>query len=252
MRVRKRLYVGILLAGLIVIFGLAVTVWRLLVAQAGSLERIFLFAVLAFLSLLLLAALGGVLAVIVTVLRGKLFAPLGKVMFLTVHLLFPFVLKLAQLLRLDVRQVEGSFIELSNHLVRSAAVRVTPEKLLLLAPHCLQNAQCPHKITFDIGNCRRCGNCDISELLRLCEGYGINLAVATGGTLARQFVHRYRPEAIVAIACERDLSSGIQDTAPLPVLGVLNERPEGPCRNTRVNLAKVGEAIDFFLKGGIR
>ena len=45
----------------------------------------------------------------------------------------------------------------------------------------------------------------------------------------------------MAVACERDLTSGIQDSYPIPVIGVLNERPFGPCRNTRVDLAAVGE-----------
>lgn len=73
--------------------------------------------------------------------------------------------------------------------------------------------------------------------------------MATGGTLARHFVKQYRPRAVVAIACERDLTSGIQDTQPLPVLGVLNLRPHGPCLNTQVNLNQVEQAVQFFLTG---
>ena len=34
---------------------------------------------------------------------------------------------------------------------------------------------------------------------------------------------------------------------PLPVLGVLNERPFGPCFNTRVDIKKVEAAILDFL-----
>jgi uncharacterized protein len=48
------------------------------------------------------------------------------------------------------------------------------------------------------------------------------------------------------VACERDLSSGLVDTYTLPVLGIPNERPFGPCFNTRVDLEKVKEAIAFF------
>ncbi len=70
--------------------------------------------------------------------------------------------------------------------------------------------------------------------------------MATGGTLARKIVLDARPEAIVAVACERDLSSGIVDTFPMPVMGISNERPFGPCFNTRVDLEKVKEAIRFF------
>jgi hypothetical protein len=74
----------------------------------------------------------------------------------------------------------------------------------------------------------------------------LRLFVATGGTIARRIVKEARPEAIIAVACERDLSSGLVDTYPLPVIGILNERPFGPCINTRVDLRKVQEAITFF------
>lgn len=40
----------------------------------------------------------------------------------------------------------------------------------------------------------------------------------------------------MAIACERDLISGMEDVLPLPVLGLLNERPYGPCFNTQVDV----------------
>jgi len=51
-----------------------------------------------------------------------------------------------------------------------------------------------------------------------------------------------RPDLIIAVACERDLTSGIQDTAPLPVYGVFNQRPFGPCLNTQVAIDRV-EAV---------
>ena len=55
---------------------------------------------------------------------------------------------------------------------------------------------------------------------------------------------------MIAIACERDLSSGIQDSNPLPVMGVLNRRPYGPCHDTKVDLNRVEDALVTMLKGG--
>ena len=43
-------------------------------------------------------------------------------------------------------------------------------------------------------------------------------------------------------------ASGIQDTSPLPVYGVLNERPHGPCLDTTVSLAALEQALRYFLK----
>ncbi len=57
-----------------------------------------------------------------------------------------------------------------------------------------------------------------------------------------------RPRMIIAIACERDLASGIQDTYPLPVYGVLNDRPNGPCLDTQVSLIDVENALRRFIK----
>ena len=125
---------------------------------------------------------------------------------------------------------------------------MTASKILILTPHCIQLDTCPYKITRDIKNCRRCGRCSVGPLLDLADKYGVNIAVATGGTLARQFVKTIRPRAIIAVACERDLTSGIQDVFPLPVIGVLNERPFGPCFNTKVDISKVEDTIKYFLK----
>jgi len=56
-----------------------------------------------------------------------------------------------------------------------------------------------------------------------------------------------RPRLIIAVACERDLAGGIQDSYPLPVFGITNHRPHGPCYDTEVDLERVEEALNFFL-----
>ncbi len=135
-------------------------------------------------------------------------------------------------------------IKLNNRLVRAGSYRAGT--LLLLLPHCLQTTECDVRITHNIANCKRCGKCGIRDLIKISEDNNLRLFVATGGTIARRTIKEARPEAIIAVACERDLSSGLVDTYPLPVIGILNERPFGPCVNTRVDLAKVQEAITFF------
>jgi hypothetical protein len=103
------------------------------------------------------------------------------------------------------------------------------------------------RLTYDIRNCKRCGKCPITRLIDLCDKYGVKLAIATGGTIARRIVVQARPRIILAVACERDLSSGIQDTYPIPVYGVLNDRPHGPCLDTQVDLSHVEQALLKFL-----
>ena len=88
----------------------------------------------------------------------------------------------------------------------------------------------------------------MGDILKLKEKYGINIVVATGGTLAREWIRKTKPQCIIAVACERDLSSGINDIKHIPVMGVLNDRPNGPCFNTSIDVEKIDEAIRLFLK----
>lgn len=73
---------------------------------------------------------------------------------------------------------------------------------------------------------------------------GFHFFVATSGTLARQIVIKTSRKLALAIACERDLMSGIQDVYPLPAVGVLNIRPNGPCFNTHVDMAEVRRPLE--------
>ena len=91
-----------------------------------------------------------------------------------------------------------------------------------------------------------CGKCKIKELLKLKEKYGTEVFIATGGTLARKIIIDNRPKAVIAVACERDLTSGIKDIRKLPVLGIFNTRPNGPCIDTNIDIKEIENAIKFF------
>jgi len=158
--------------------------------------------------------------------------------------LLPVLVVVGKLVGFGKEEVQHAFVAVNNELVLAHCRNGRPpEKLLLLLPHCLQDADCSVKITHNVDNCKRCGKCPIKELLELAEKYGVNMAVATGGTSARRTVMEQRPDLIIAVACERDLTSGIQDTTPLPVYGIFNQRPFGPCFNTQVALDHVEEVL---------
>lgn len=161
-----------------------------------------------------------------------------------VKFLLPVLIPIGRLLGLKREQVQHAFVAVNNELVLAHCRSGKPPKsLLLLMPHCLQDRDCQVKITYKVENCKRCGKCRIKDLIELSERYGANLAVATGGTIARRIVIETRPDLIIAVACERDLTSGIQDTTPLPVYGVFNQRPFGPCMNTQVAIEMVESVL---------
>ncbi len=161
---------------------------------------------------------------------------------------YPALLIYSWVFRVKKDRIQNLLIDVNNRLVRRSWT--TPAKrILLLLPHCLQRSECNIKITFNVYNCEACGKCGIKDFTEIAKELGLELFIATGGTIARRVVVDTKPEAIVAVACERDLSSGLIDTYPLPLLGVINERPFGPCFNTRVDIGKVKEALGFFAVG---
>lgn len=166
---------------------------------------------------------------------------------LTLKILYPLLMLAGSFSKNRKEAYQRLIIDLNNTLVKRERPRV--KSILVLLPHCLQINECDVRLTFNIYNCKRCGKCEIKDLIQIADDNHLNLFVATGGSLARRIVNEVKPEAVVAIACENDLSSGIADTYPLPILGIPNERPFGPCLNTSVNLDKVKEAIEFFCKG---
>ncbi len=167
---------------------------------------------------------------------------------LVLKVLYPLLMFAGAFLKDRKDKFQLFIIDLNNRLVRSGTSGQGIRKILLLLPHCLQISECDVRITHNIYNCKRCGRCEIKDLIQIADDHNLSLFVATGGNLARRIVDDVRPEAIIAVACERDLSSGIVDTYPMPIIGIPNERPCGPCLNTRVNLDRVKEAIQFFGK----
>lgn len=162
--------------------------------------------------------------------------------------IYPLLIGVVKVFKKDKDSIRRVHASINNLIVKANTEKKDKDKILILLPHCLQNAQCDIKITNDIENCKSCGRCDIGDILKLKEKYGINIVVATGGTLAREWIKKTRPQCIIAVACERDLSSGINDIKHIPVMGVLNDRPNGPCFNTRIDIEKIEEAIKLFLK----
>jgi hypothetical protein len=246
MEVRKRLYLGLLCVTLLLLAGSLAYIWLTLFRQGSSILRYFSAAAVMVVLVVLLVIGLGFFGIVISLLSDRNFRILEKPMHFTVAVLYPLVIRLGRMFKIAQDRIQRSFVEVNNQLVRARKTTVVDGRLLLLLPHCLQGKDCTRRITANPDSCSHCGECSVSDLLRLGDRHGIPLRIATGGTLARQAVQETRPQAIVAVACERDLTSGILDAIPLPVLGVTNERPFGPCHNTSVNLEAVEKAILFF------
>ena len=107
--------------------------------------------------------------------------------------------------------------------------KVGKGELLLLIPRCLS------KVALD-------------GVLALAGKYEVPVFVATRGQLARRVIRERRPRAVVAVACERDMVSGLHDVAgKVPVLGLTMTLPSGPCKDAGVDLGKLEEWVKTYV-----
>jgi hypothetical protein len=239
----KSLFVALMAAACLLITGVLVFLWWVQGAGLSALHPLLPVITSYFLGFLILVMVAGTSLLLVTTLLGRDILLTRLLRGLAIRLLLPLIEFIGRMAGIHRDRIRQSFISMNNSLVVSQLSRVKADRVLILLPHCLQLADCDIKVTGDIGKCARCNRCDISSLAGLAEKYRIHISVVTGGTLARKVIMEKRPKLIVAVACEGDLTSGIRDCYPLPVLGILNERPFGPCFNTSVDTAKIDEAL---------
>lgn len=244
---RKRLFISLILGSSILLVLFLSALW---IIPFIGLKNIHSYAplalALAFIFLIVLV-LWSSLGLVLNILLGRTLPLTSRFRGLTIKLFLPLMTLLGRILGIPKEAIRLSFIKVNNELVASERGHFLPHEILLLLPHCLQNSRCSRRLTYDITHCKRCGECPIDQLLTLAERFGIRIAIATGGTIARRIVVQNKPKLIIAVACERDLSSGIQDTYPIPVYGVLNQRPFGPCLDTLVDIQQIESAVHRFL-----
>lgn len=145
--------------------------------------------------------------------------------------LIPSVFSLGGLLGINRDRMGNSFIKVSNAIIRGAKLNRESGPLMILLPRCLSIET------------RKAVNA-------LAERYRSLVFTVPGGELARKLIREHKPSRIIAVACERDLVSGIQDVASVvPTYAVPNCRPEGPCKNTVVDLRLIEEALILFSPG---
>ena len=114
--------------------------------------------------------------------------------------------------------VEHAAIDVYNTLAERRGRRVGKGELLVLIPRCLSKQA-------------------LDGVLEIAGRYEVPVFVATRGQLARRVIRERRPRAVVAVACERDMMTGLRDVAgKLPVLGLTMQLPNGPCRDASIDL----------------
>ncbi len=212
-------------------------------ASINAYNKILILLIVAICICILLAVLMSA-AIAYTYKRKKtsgIFLALTK---LGLLILLPLVLVLEKSNNNTRRTIQKFYIELNNIIVDSDNKRYRLQDIMLLLPHCLQNNECSIKVTNNPKLCKRCGRCKIGALMEYADQKNIAIFIATGGTIARNIIKKHKPKLIISVACERDLMSGIADVKGIPVVGVTNRTPNGPCINTDVDIDAIKKRVE--------
>ena len=125
--------------------------------------------------------------------------------------------------------VENAAVKVYNALAMVRGRKVGSGELLLLIPRCLSKAT-------------------LDGVLGIAGRYNVPVFVATRGQLARRVIRERRPRAVVAVACERDMVSGLHDVAgKIPVLGLTMTLPAGPCKDALLDLDKLERWVRAYV-----
>lgn len=182
----------------------------------------------AVISFICLLALWYILQVLSSLLRLKL-VPAAVANRLSLRILLGGAVKAASVFGIARDKIGNSFVKFHNDLMYATGTGKGARKILLLLPRCL-SAEIRGRIK------------------ELGEKYRFVAYTAFGGDEARKAIKDNRPDAVIAVACERDLISGIQDTSPsMPVFGLPNTRPEGPCKNTSINMDELEKIVKYCI-----
>ena len=138
--------------------------------------------------------------------------------------------RVGQLFGVQRDWTDNAAIAVYNRLAWAREWRVRANEVLILIPRCLSRSA-------------------LEGVMEIAKRYDVATFVATRGAYARQAIRERRPKAVVAVACERDMVSGLHDVAGrLPVLGLTMQLPNGPCKDASLDLTKMEEFVRKYLR----
>jgi uncharacterized protein len=227
----KRLFFALIVGFVVVTVAASLVSWYLVaprLAEWHTAAPAVLLAVLAVLLTALSVALGLVALMLLTSWpRGTRASSIARRILAMVERR---VFWLGRLLSINKDRLAHAFIRTNNALVRLASQGIAPQRVLILLPRCLKKEQ-------------------LDQARSLADMRGVETAVVAGGEQARQRIREKRPSVVIGVACERDLLSGIRDVRhKLSVVGIANTRPNGPCRNTQIDLTELEAALDLCVR----
>lgn len=156
---------------------------------------------------------------------------------------------IAKTLGLNDRLINYTHIELRNKLNEFKFRKVPFKKRIIFLPQCLRNSKvCKAELTEEGWQCKECGGCIIPKINSMAKEIGYKkLFIVPGGSMVFNLINKYKPEAVVGVACFPELNlavSRLKGEGHLAAQAVMLLK-DG-CKDTAVNFDEVKEKLDLI------
>jgi hypothetical protein len=140
--------------------------------------------------------------------------------------------------------IDSLYIELKNEIHKNSFSKAPAKHKLVFLPQCLRkSSRCKARLGEEGYECVACSkDCKASKVKKLGEAAGYRVFIVPGGSMVGKIVTKYRPKAVVGVACVKELVMALEELrVPTHAVQLLRDG----CVETDVDIDKVRAALSI-------
>lgn len=146
---------------------------------------------------------------------------------------------IANSLGIDDERVAYTYLDLKNKMNEEEFSKIDPKNRIIFLPQCLRASSCKAPQD-ELGyHCQLCGKCKIATIVKEARKVGSEVFVLPGASVIPRIIKEFKPQAILGVACFRELVQGVSLTEKHNILSQTICLLKDGCKNTDVDLDSV-------------
>jgi len=144
----------------------------------------------------------------------------------------------------DTRTLDTWMVSLKNMSHRSAFAKT--KHRLLLTPHCMRSLDCPAPSTRFGIQCKGCGKCIFSRMLKDADRFGYSLYIIAGSSYVRHVIKKESADGALLLACNYELNKVMRALKRKNIVTYGVPLLTDGCYNTEVDYENLIKVLESF------